>query len=443
MVRNSIILIFTILALNSCRDQPAVNPGNLSSGLERARLFEKNGNPDSAVIILNQILRESAQTGDSSVVAPASLELGHHYLDRGNYSLAKVYYAKVIASAPANPLLKARALTGMGSAMANTGQYPEAVKKYHEAMEIFLDNGDSLNAYVQLQNLAVVHSENGKYELASQFNQRAIAGFMLHGDSAKFAECFINQAIYHKNLGKEPVLDYYDRAAGIFTALGDSGSIIKIVYNKAVYLIPRNPDQAVGLLDKALEYSQRHGIRQGEVMALNALSDLNAKTEPVQATLFATRAYETAQIYSLSGLEFKTLKTLSLRLNEQGLHAQAASKLFRLNELRDSLNLDQNNKAAFELQQLYQVTALEQKNLLLTRENEWRRKQFNVARNIGVLMSAFALAVSVLLVIVYRFYVSRKLAYHALFDIYRSQKPVTDFTGDQGNTGAINTSTED
>lgn len=58
-------------------------------------------------------------------------------------------------------------------------------------------------------------------------------------------------------------------------------------------------------------------------------------------------------------------------------------------------------------------------------------------------MSAFALAVSVLLVIVYRFYVSRKLAYHALFDIYRSQKPVTDFTSDQGNTGAINKSTED
>ncbi len=477
MDKNKLLLILLLFLLLSCNRQPAENSGAFLSRLETANnlrqsnpdsalsiydelllqavseenyhqklavlieqaiLAEKMGNPDTAVKMLNQILRESAQTGDSSYVNPACLQLGHHYLDRGNYSLAKVYYSKILTTGKTEPLLKARALNGIGSASANAGDYHNAVRNYYEAREIFFAQGDTINATVQLQNLAIVHSENGKYELASQLNDSAIAGFTKFNDSSRLAQCFINKAIYNKNTGKNQVLEYYEAATHIFNALGDSGNINITNYNKAVYLISRKPDQAMVLLGNVLDYSQRHQIRQGEVMALNALSDLYSKTNPDKALLYAGQANQNAQEYGLKGLEFKTLKTLSLRLTEQGKYEKAAGHLFRLNDMRDSLNLDQNTRAAAELQQLYQVAALEQKNLVLAKENQQQRQQFTIARNFGILMSIFALTVSVLLAVVYRFYKSRKMAYNALLEIYREKKSESDLHNVQRLTDESN-----
>jgi tetratricopeptide (TPR) repeat protein/AraC-like DNA-binding protein len=391
--------------------------------LEKAKVMEQLGEADSSVMILNQILSESAQCGDSSFMVSASLQLGHHYLDRGYYSLARLYYSKITHSDNTNPPTKARALNGLASASTNTGNYPEAIGQYHQAMNIFLEHGDSVNAAVQLQNLAVTYSEQGNYELADTYNNRAINVFRRFNDSTRLSDSYMNKAIFNKSSGKDSVLFFYDKAMSFFDPAKDSMRIIMINYNKAVYLIKKRPDEAKALLNKVLSFSERHNIRQGEVMALNALSDLNSTTNPALALRLARQALQKAGQSGLTNLQFRVLETVANRQTEKGIYKDAIASLRQKNDLRDSLNKDQFSKTTAELQQLFQVSELEQNNLLLLQKEEEQRQKFTTARNYGIIISIFTFIFGILLTLLLRYNKSRKLAFNALLGIYRNRLP--------------------
>lgn len=417
---DSALAIYNLLLTISLHDEEiGLRPSIL---LEKAMLMDYLGEADSAVILLNLVVREALLTGDSTHVAAATLQLGHHYLDRGYNSLAQKYYEKVAAGKSNTPQTKARALTGLATASANSGEYPAAIEKYNRAMDIFSESNDTVNVAVQLQNLAVVHAEKGNYELALSFNERAIAAFLQSGDSVRLADSYINKAIYNKNLEKDSVNYYYDLALDIYKHQHDSARINLITYNKAVYLIRKQPQEAAGLLNRVFDFSQRRGINQGVVMALNALSDLHSTTDPPKALLYAQQAANRAAQAGLKSLELKVLKTISNRLTEQNQFEPAVEQLLKMNHLRDSLNRDQRLINAAELQQYYLISELEQQNLALKNETMLQRQKSTTALKFGIAISLLALFLIILLAILFHYYKNSQIAYNALFEIYRNRQ---------------------
>jgi len=382
-----------------------------------------SGNPDSATVYFNRIIRQAAENDANHHVGDAYLELGQYYNNKGFFTIARSFFKNIYEQENMNPELQASALAGYANSLDAEGDYSQAIEYYQKSIGFFSRLNNKKRMAQQLMNLASALAEAGQLAESDRYYQRAVNEFQTLGDSSFLGSCFANMAINFKNSGNDSALYYYDKAISYHSQMKDSMSLIIAIYNKALYLKNTKPDETLGMLNLVMDYSLRNGLIQGQIMSYNAFSDyyniIGKKQEALNSARFAV---ELANKNGLNQLELQALKTYSKCLEVQGDYNGQSKALMRMMELSEQLNRSRNTKAAVELRQLFEVAELEREKQNIQHE-ALRQKTIN--RQI-MLTAFFLLAISTVLIVsiifLFRLYRSRDKAYHALMNIYQRQK---------------------
>ncbi len=167
----------------------AEDPGlRLENRISRARLHARLGQPDQAVLLLEDAVKalpKHARVGD------AQLELADVLLGQGDHARALVAYQNYLEAFADEPG-QARALMGKGWALWNLGRFAEAAGVFEKAFAAQPEPGSKELALIKA---ADAYFANGQYKLAEEAYQRVLTAFPSSGRAAQVlyqaAECAV------------------------------------------------------------------------------------------------------------------------------------------------------------------------------------------------------------------------------------------------------------
>lgn len=110
-----------------------------------------------------------------------------------------------------------------GLRLFQEGLYPEAAAKFEEAQELFIDEGNEVEAAEMLNNLGVIHRLQREWDEAIAALEEARETFAEVGDHSREAQTLGNLGGLYASQGKrEEAMARLRQAANLFADLGDA-----------------------------------------------------------------------------------------------------------------------------------------------------------------------------------------------------------------------------
>lgn len=165
----------------------------LENRISRARLTARTGQPEQAVVLLEDAVKTSplhARAGD------AQLELAGVLLDQGQHERALAAYQSYL-EAFADAAGQARALLGKGWCLWHLARYAEAAAVFEKAFSAQSEAGLRETALIKA---ADAYFANGQYKMAEEAYQRVLTEFPTSAQAAQIlfqaAECQVRLRDY-------------------------------------------------------------------------------------------------------------------------------------------------------------------------------------------------------------------------------------------------------
>ncbi|MEA3374954.1 MAG: tetratricopeptide repeat protein [Chloroflexota bacterium] len=119
-------------------------------------------------------------------------------------------------------VMSARDVKEEGLRLFQEGLYPEAADRFRKARDMFVAEGDEVEAAEMLNNLGVIHRMRREWDEAIAALEEARAAFAALGDRSREAQVLGNLGGLHASQGqREEAMEYLRQAADAFAALGD------------------------------------------------------------------------------------------------------------------------------------------------------------------------------------------------------------------------------
>ncbi len=113
-------------------------------------------------------------------------------------------------------------LGNIGLVYDNLGSYPKALEYFQQALAILKEIGDKRGEGADLSNIGNVHQNLGSYPKALEYYQQALKIKKEIGDKRGEGADLTNIGVVYDNLGTYPIaLDYYQKALKIRKEIGD------------------------------------------------------------------------------------------------------------------------------------------------------------------------------------------------------------------------------
>ncbi len=120
-------------------------------------------------------------------------------------------------------VLSAQDMKEEGLRLFQEGLYPEAAAKFEQAQEMFIAEGDEVEAAEMLNNLGVIHRMQQEWEKAIASLEEARSTFAEIGDRSREAQTLGNLGGLYASQGeRERAKECLRQAADIFGDLGDA-----------------------------------------------------------------------------------------------------------------------------------------------------------------------------------------------------------------------------
>ncbi|MCL2532461.1 MAG: tetratricopeptide repeat protein [Oscillospiraceae bacterium] len=152
---------------------------------------------------------------------------------------------------------RAWVLVDAGNKHVELAEYEAAIGCYKEAWAIFLKEPEKNQAHIagMLNNIAVVYKDQGNFDEALEYYQKALSIFETLGKNRLVtAMTYNNTAVVYENQGKlDEALDYYKKALPIFEALGKNHPLTAGIYNNFGEVCRKQ-----GKFDEALKWYQKN-----------------------------------------------------------------------------------------------------------------------------------------------------------------------------------------
>ena len=171
---------------------------------------------------------------------------------------------------------RASALSAMGIAHYNMGEYPEALEHYRQSLELARRSGHPRLTANALNNTGVIHYVRGEHHRALDHYFEAIALRMEIGDQDGLARGYNNVANVHQTAGRfAEALGFYNKALAVHRKL-DNETMVAAMHNNIGLLEHErgNDAQAGQHFLVALEIAERLGDRPGMALSLNNLGQV-------------------------------------------------------------------------------------------------------------------------------------------------------------------------
>ncbi len=256
---------------------------------------------DSTFVLAREILRDAESMQDTLRAAQAHFVLGRYFFEGGSFeqALEQFLHAEHLIDTENNPAWQAKIKAHLGTAFHYSSDSEASHAHLLEALEDYEGIGDSAGLADVFGRLGHYHEKNGQYEIALDYQQRALNIFA-DGDSEGMAAIYENIGSIHEDLGHfAEARVYFERALNQLKGSGDTYRLAN-VYNNLGDSYRKSGNYTEGLVytRKALSIAREN---QNPYLEKSALRDI-AKTYSEQAR------YDSAFYYNeLAYLSFDTL----------------------------------------------------------------------------------------------------------------------------------------
>lgn len=289
-----LISIFSLLEPVICQAREQKNADSLFSVLETAKhdslkintlnklafLF-RNNNPDTAIYFADKALALAKKTDSKSGIITAYLHKATATKNLGDFEEALRINTEALSmcnllldTEKGNNktkilLLKAGALSSIGSIKEETGNYTEALKCNFEALKIRNETGDITGLASTYNNLGNVYADLGNYPEALKYLFEALKIKEKTGDKKSIANSYNNIGSTFYNQGEySQALHYHLTALKIRKENGDKAGIAGSSNNIGIiYDMQGNYGEALKCHFEALKITEEIGDRQGVALA--------------------------------------------------------------------------------------------------------------------------------------------------------------------------------
>jgi len=227
----------------------------------------------------------------------------------------------------------AESLNNIAAQFKSLGDHSKSIDFNHQALDIFLELGDSIGIAIVLSNLSVIHREHDDITAALEYAKEALHINRLIHNKIGESLCLNTLAGLNKVLGDTTqALVYYEKSLSIRKELKDRAGQASVMNNIGeVYKNWKIYDSADYHFSESLAISSASGHRQGQAIAKSNLGEV----------YFEQQDYQNALKFGKEAL------AASIEVNNSELILRSSAVLTRIYKvLKEWEN-------AFEMQELY------------------------------------------------------------------------------------------
>jgi len=333
--------------------------------LQLAKLHEHIDLQKGKVFAFNAISYEK----NDSLMAEASNQLGRFYFFTAQLDSASFFFqeARNLLTQMGDDRRVAIINISLGAIQLRQGDYNNTIKTLTESATYFEKTDDQLNAAKCYTNISTALAELGNYSNAIEYNERALQIFN-DQDLVQFQLITLpNLAAQHLQNGDTvKAINYNLEAEELAVSMGNNRSL-SIIYNNlgSVYL-DSDPDKAKDYLEKTINLKNKLNLKSGIEVAQGNLGYL----------YFKNKDYKTAiQYYKLVVQQVKGKQLVFAYSQLQKCYAGLKDYKTALNyseksrTLNDSLLSAENQKVFNEIQTKYETEKKEKEILELQTKN--------------------------------------------------------------------------
>lgn len=283
------------------------------------------------------------------------------------YNKALVWYREMNDS-----LAIASVLSGIASALIESGDYKEALEKLYEAEELYKNTTEQRELGIIYDNIALINARLGYEKKIISYGQKAIKQYQKAADTALLADAYANLGVSYKNLQiHDSALFYYRKSNRLAGETGSEWLIAKNLHNIGVlYDETGKPEQAFENYSASLRICVRENFPFGEFNNSINLGDFAIRQKKyTQAIRYLERALDIGREFNFDMLG-QVYHKLHLAYAENGQDSQALAYLRKYMHFRDSAFNAQKHREIMELQTRYETKEKEAQILKLQKDQQ-------------------------------------------------------------------------
>lgn len=231
-----------------------------TSLLHYAKLLEKIGSGDSAIIVLNELIIRTGKAGNQSLQGRAFETMADVYYRKGDIAQALNIINNAIRAYQISDEKKreAGATNLKGLYYKYLASYDKALEQYLKALQLYDELGEESSKAFVYTNLGVIYKNREEYDKAIDFHKRSLELHRKTDNVSGMADCYNNLGIVYKNqLRYQDALDYYTKALEIWRKVGNQRKESYTLNNMAVvYSAQENYQKAMDALTESLRLKE-------------------------------------------------------------------------------------------------------------------------------------------------------------------------------------------
>jgi signal transduction histidine kinase/DNA-binding response OmpR family regulator/Tfp pilus assembly protein PilF len=237
-------------------DQEEITLERGYSGLGIAKMLMVQ-DPDSAEIIIDDVIELCSVRPDTIVLSNAYLFKGYVYYVSSDYDEAIrlfdscLFYSELVG----DPRGIVSVSVNMGAILQQQGEYAEALVKFEGALESATQIQDSIYIGTIFLNMGTIYLRTGEYQKGEEFTQKSLDYFLPIDHKRNIALAYNNLGAVHQEKGNHVnAIGEFHRSLAISTELNDLNSMAQAYLNiGGSYLTLGQWSNATEALNESLE----------------------------------------------------------------------------------------------------------------------------------------------------------------------------------------------
>jgi tetratricopeptide (TPR) repeat protein len=355
-------------------------------------------NPDTALVIANLELQHALKKKFTRIEAQSYNTHGVCYWIKGDYQKAITYYRKglVLWKKMRNNHGISTTLSNIGLIYKDQGNYREALKYYNQALKNYQKKKDQQGIATTYNNMGVIYFELKQYEPALKYYKKSLTIRKKIKDKLGILSTICNMGgVYLEDGDTIAALASLDESYKLSLELDNDHSAATMLHNiGTIYYEKRDFATAATYHAKALALREKIGDKSGISSSLTYLA--MAENRLGNTTSARARGEKALAIAKEIGDPFRietATDFLHLFYKKTGLHKQSLEMYELYIATRDSLQSENNNRAAMQqrIQHEYDIKDAQNKASLkkqkaLAAEEKKRQSIIILAVSIGLLL---------------------------------------------------------
>ena len=308
---------------------------------------KQHRNPDSAMLVAQQALHESAQLKYEIGRAESLAIIGRLHRDQGDYSIAleNFQHALKVFQSASDSVRIANIFNDISIVYAYSGDYQKSLRYFKKVLRIYEPSGNDKGVSHALNNISLIYMDLGELAKAEEYLLKSLEVKERLGIPMDISSSLANLGSLKEDQGNnEEALEYYLKAQDIFYQIDHKTGIAS------------NSVAIAGIL---LEQGAVGGAIEQASIGLKTAVTINSKPLMLKASNLLVQAAEQAGDYE-AALEYMKIQGAI----KDSLYSE--SKIRHLEELKSRFNDEENMRQITKLKKDKEVQSadIHQKNII-------------------------------------------------------------------------------